>query len=126
MKKSSNLMTIGGIVSAFGTSLIGIPLTVTTYYAQVAKTGPPTWFNESMLPMILIGFLMTAAGTAILGVAGKGADDHSSLAQVEASTLQAGNDNLQARVEANPAEMPAIPVTIVPHTEPASKPKLGE
>ncbi len=113
IKRSSTMMTLGGIVSAFGTSLIGIPLTVTTYYAQIAKTGPPNWFNESMLPMILIGFLMTAAGTAILGVAGKGADDHSSLAQVEASTVQAVNDNVQAKVEANPTEMPAVPVVIV-------------
>jgi hypothetical protein len=113
MTKSSNLMTIGGIVSAFGTSLIGIPLTVTTYYAQVAKTGPPTWFNESMLPMILVGFLMTAAGTAILGVAGKGADEHSTLPQTEAATVKSVADHVVSETEANPSEMPAVPVVIV-------------
>ena len=117
IKKTSNLMTIGGIVSAFGTSLIGVPLTVTTYYAQIAKTGPPNWFNESMLPMILVGFLMTAAGTAILGVAGKGADDHSTMPQMEAATNKSATD--QAALDADAAAKPTVPQKVV--IEPPAK-----
>ncbi len=121
LKKSSNLMTIGGIMAAFGTGLIGVPQIVLQTYALVIKDGPPHWFTVMILPMLLIGILMTTLGTAILGVAGKGADDHSSLAQVEASTVKAVSDNVQAKVEANPTEMPAVPVIIV-HPKDEGKP----
>ncbi len=121
IRKSSNLMTLGGILSGVGTGLVGIPITVTTYYAQIVKDGVPHWFSALTLPMILLGFLLAMLGTVILGVAGKGADDHSTLAQTEAATVQAANDNVQAKVEANPAEMPAVPVVIV-HPKDEGKP----
>ena len=113
IKKTSNLMTIGGIMAAFGTGLIGVPQIVLQTYAIVVKEGPPHWFTVLILPMLLAGILMTTLGAAILGVAGKGADDHSTIAQTEAATVNAANDNVQSKVEANPAEMPAVPVVIV-------------
>ena len=116
IKRSSSLMTIGGIISAFGTSLIGIPLTVTTYYAQVVKDGPPHWFNVMMLPMILGGFILTAAGTAILGVAGKGADEHSTPAQVEASAEAAKVQ--QAALDADAAAKPEAPSKVMVEPKP--------
>ena len=113
MKKTSNLMTIGGIMAAFGTGLIGVPQIVLQTYAIVVKDGPPHWFTVLILPMLLFGILLTTLGTAILGVAGKGQDEHSTIAQTEAATVAAANNNVQAKVEANPNEMPAVPVVIV-------------
>lgn len=89
MKKTSNLMTVGGILAAFGTSLVGLPLIVLQAYAQIVKDGPPHWFNIAILPMMLLGFMLTALGTALLGVAGKGADDHSTEEQIKAASNQA-------------------------------------
>jgi len=37
IRKTSTLTTLGGIISGVGTGLVGIPITVTTYYAQIVK-----------------------------------------------------------------------------------------
>ncbi len=126
IKRSSTLTTIGGVLGAFGLSVAGAPLIVMQYYAQVVKAGPPQWFNDLILPMLLIGVLMAALGQAITGAAAKGADDHSTMAQTEAATTKAVADHVVDSTDKQPAEMPAVPITIVPHTEPASKPTLGE
>jgi hypothetical protein len=112
-------MTIGGIISGIGTGLVGIPITVTTYYAQIVKDGVPHWFSALTLPMILLGFVMAMVGTVVLGIAGKGADEHSTVAQVEASTETAVVNQVNAAVQANPAKIPPVPVVIV-------DPKVGK
>lgn len=70
--------TMAGIMA----SMLGVPVAVTTYYATVAKMGPPEWWNHVQFPLVLIGII----GTVLIGVAAKGADQHSTSAQVQAST----------------------------------------
>ena len=113
MKKTSNLMTIGGIMAAFGTGLIGVPQIVLQTYAIVVKDGPPHWFTVLILPMLLFGILLTTLGTAILGVAGKGQDEHSTIPQMEAATAKAAVDQVITKTEAQPGEVAAVPVVIV-------------
>lgn len=113
MKRTSNLMTVGGIMAGFGVALLAVPATVQTYWAVIVKDGLPHWCLVAFLIMMMAGGVLGALGTAIMGVAGKGADDHSTIAQTEAATVNAANNNVQAKVEANPAEMPAVPVVIV-------------
>jgi len=113
LKKTSTLTTIGGILGAFGLSVAGAPLIVLQYYAQVAKTGAPQWFNDMILPMMLIGVLMAALGQAITGISAKGADDHSTMAQTEAASAKSVADHIVSETDAKPSEMPAVPVVIV-------------
>ena len=113
IRKTSNLTTIGGIISGVGTGLVGIPITVTTYYAQIVKDGVPHWFSVLTLPMILLGFIMAMIGTTVLGVASRGQDDVPTIPQVEAATAKAVADKVVSATEAQPAEMPAVPVVIV-------------
>ncbi len=112
-KKTGTLTTIGGIISGVGTGLVGIPITVTTYYAQIVKDGVPHWFSVLTLPMILLGFVMAMVGTVVLGTASKGADDHSTVPQIEAATVKAVADKAVSITDAKPDEMPAVPVIIV-------------
>jgi hypothetical protein len=118
MKKTSNLMTIGGIMAAFGTGLIGVPQIVLQTYAIVVKDGPPHWFTAMILPMLLLGILMTTMGTAILGVAGKGQDEHSTPAQVEAAAVQA--KVAQVALDADAAAHPVVPAKVI--VEPPPRP----
>jgi hypothetical protein len=75
-------VTLAGIMA----SLVGVPLAVITYYATIVKAGPPTWFmNYMAFPMVLLGTI----GTALMGVAAKGADQHSTAGQIAAATAQA-------------------------------------
>jgi hypothetical protein len=71
-------VTMAGIMA----SMLGVPVAVTTYYATVAKMGPPTWWNAVQFPLVLVGII----GTVLIGVAAKGADTHSTVAQVQASS----------------------------------------
>lgn len=107
LQKTSTLMTAGGITAAFGASLVGIPLIVIQAYAQVVKEGVPHWFSVLILPMMLLGFVLSAAGTAIMGVAGKGQDDTPTVPQVNAATAKAVADNLTAQ-SSDPAKDPAL------------------
>lgn len=118
LKKTSNLMTIGGVMAAFGTGLIGVPQIVLQTYAIVVKDGPPHWFLDLILPMMLVGILLTTLGTAVLGVAGKGADEHSTPAQVEAAADQA--KIAQVALDADAAAKPTVPAKVI--VEPAPKP----
>jgi hypothetical protein len=111
IKKSSSLMTIGGIMAAFGTGLIGVPQIVLQTYAIVVKEGPPHWFTVMILPMLLGGILLTTLGTAILGVAGKGADDHSTPEQVQAAAAQA--KTAQTVLDADAAAKPEVPTKVI-------------
>ncbi len=113
LRRSSKLMTLGGILSGVGTGLVGIPITVTTYYAQIVKDGVPHWFSAMTLPMILLGFIMAMVGTVVLGIAGRGQDDVPTIPQVEAATVKAVADKVVAATDAKPTEMPAVPVMIV-------------
>lgn len=113
MKKTNRLMTWSGIIGAFGIGLVAVPLLVLQTYAQVVKDGPPHWFNVLILPMMLIGFILAAAGHAVSGVAGKGQDEHSTVPQMEAATIKAVADKTVSATEAVPAEMPVVPVLIV-------------
>lgn len=119
IQKSSKLMTVGGIMAAFGVSLGGLPIIVIQAYAQVVKDGVPHWFSVLILPMLLVGSLLTAGGTAVMGVAGRGQDDVPTIPQVEAATVKAVANKVVELTDAKPAEMPAVPVVIV-------KPKEGE
>src|SRR5438552_17185539 len=113
IRKTSNLTTIGGIISGVGTGFVGIPITVTTYYAQIVKDGVPHWFSVLTLPMILLGFILATIGTVLLGVASRGQDDVPTIPQVEAATVQAVADKVVTVTNAKPSEMPAVPVVIV-------------
>jgi len=105
-------------MAAFGTGLIGVPQIVLQTYAIVVKEGPPHWFTVMILPMLLGGILMTTMGTAILGVAGKGQDEHSTPAQVQAAADQAKIE--QVALDADAAAHPAAPAKVI--VEPAPKP----
>jgi len=118
MKKSSSLMTWGGIMAAFGTGLIGVPQLVLQTYAIVVKEGPPHWFTVMILPMLLCGIMLTTLGTAILGVAGKGQDEHSTPDQVLAAEAQAKIQ--QVALDADAAAHPEAPAKVI--VEPAPKP----
>jgi hypothetical protein len=85
IKKSSGLMTFAGILAAVSTGMLGLPLAVSQYYAQIVKSGPPTWWEACVFPMILFGVFGNMVGVAIMGVVGKGSDEHSIPAQVQAA-----------------------------------------
>jgi len=112
-KKTSGLMTIGGIMAAFGVALLAVPATVQTYWAVIVKDGLPHWCLVVFLIMMMSGGVLGALGTAIMGVAGKGADEHSTMAQTEAATAKSVADHIVTATEAKPGEMPAVPVVIV-------------
>ena len=74
-------VTIAGIMA----SMLGVPVAVLSYYATIAKAGPPEWFTQYLqFPLVLVGIL----GTVLLGVAAKGADQHSTQNQVAISTAE--------------------------------------
>lgn len=75
MKKSSLLVTIAGIMAALG----GIPVLV-----AAAGVVPPSWWSHVTFPLVLIGIV----GTALLGFAAKGQDEHSTADQVQAATIE--------------------------------------
>ena len=70
------LTTVAGIMAALGS----VPILVAT-----SGFTPPTWWAKIAFPFILIGII----GTALLGFAAKGEDEHSTAAQVAQSTLEA-------------------------------------
>lgn len=115
IKKSSALVTLSGILSSVGIGLVGIPTTALVYYAQIAKKGPPPWFDGWIFPMILAGFVIAMIGHAVGGVAGKGQDDIPTLPQVEASTKQAEVN--QAVADAAAIANPVTPAKVL--VEPA-------
>ncbi len=121
IRKTSSLVTLSGIVGAFGVALVGIPLLTITAYAQVIKDGPPKWFIPWIFPMMLIGFLLAAGSHAVSGVASKGVDDIPTIPQVEAATAKAVVDKVVSLTDAQPSEMPAVPVVIV-HPKDEGKP----
>lgn len=113
IKKSSGLMTVGGIMAAFGVSLSLAPVAIQGYYATILKDGPPHWLLVTMLIMVVFGVVLAALGNAILGVAGKGQDEHSTMAQTEAASAKSVADHIVSATDAKPSEMPAVPVVIV-------------
>jgi hypothetical protein len=74
MVRSSKLMTWGGIMVGIGQVPLGLQ------YAHL-PFALPLWWNSAQFPMWLVGTL----GGIIVGVVGKGADDHSIPAQVQAA-----------------------------------------
>jgi hypothetical protein len=118
IKKSSGLVTLGGIIGGIGLGLFGIPVATLTYYAQVVKDGPPHWFNECIFPMILAGAVFAMVGNVIVGVASKGADEHSTPAQIQAADLQAKVE--QVALDADAAATPKVPTKVI--VEPPTKP----
>lgn len=86
--KKNWLTTLGGILGGVGVGLFGLPFTVLTYYAQVVKNAPPEWFNGLTLPLIIAGAFLAMVGNVIVGVAAKGQDEHSTVPQVSAASLQ--------------------------------------
>ena len=95
MKKSSLLVTIAGIMAALG----GIPVLVAT-----AGVTPPAWWIHLTFPLVLVGIV----GTALLGVAAKGQDDHSTAAQIKTATIEKPAVEAQAKVEAQVAKVEAV------------------
>ncbi len=94
------ITTLGGIMAGLGT----LPMLVTA-----SRVAFPLWWNSVQFPLVLTGML----GTILLGVAAKGADEHSTLPQMEASTARAVADDVISQVQAKPSEMPAVKVEIV-------------
>ncbi|SRR6266436_876805 len=89
MARINELTTVGGILTAFGLSLVGLPLIVLQAYAQVVKDGVPHWFSFLILPLMLLGFVLAAAGSAITGVAARDKSDVPTIPQVAAATDEA-------------------------------------
>lgn len=86
--RTNRLATIGGLLASFGMGLIGVPTTVLITYAEIVKDGPPHWFHLTILPVVILGVLLVMAGNVITAYVAKGADEHSSIQQVEAATAQ--------------------------------------
>ena len=118
IKKTSSLMTIGGIMAAFGGLLAGIPVAADKVFAIILKDGYPHWLGVIFVVMILLGLVVGALGTAIIGVAGKGADDHSTEAQMLAASKQAEIE--QKSLDADAAAHPVPPAKVI--VEPPVKP----
>lgn len=74
MKKSSLLVTVAGIMAALG----GIPVLV-----AAAGVVPPLWWSHVTFPLVLLGI----AGTALMGFAAKGQDEHSTIQQVQSASV---------------------------------------
>lgn len=103
MTRTNLITTIGGGLAAIGT----LPTLVTNAHLDF-----PLWWNHVTFPLNLAGLV----GLALLGWAAKGADQHSSVAQVEASSEQK-----KAEVAVQKAAEPAKPVqevAIVPTVSP--------
>ena len=118
IKRSTALVTLGGIISGIGLGLFGIPVATLTYYAQVVKDGPPAWFNACIFPMILTGATFAMVGNVITGVAAKGADEHSLPEQVVAAGAKAKVE--QIALDADAAAKPTAPSKVI--VEPPAKP----
>lgn len=84
--RTNRLATIGGLLSSLGMGVIGVPATVIISYAQIVKDGPPHWFNLLILPMVILGVVMVMVGNILTAYVAKGADEHSSDAQVAAAS----------------------------------------
>jgi len=97
--------TAGGIMAGLGT----IPMLVTASHIAF-----PLWWNDCQFPLYLVGML----GTVLLGVAAKGADQHSTMAQIDAAAAQA--KVAQAALDADAAAKPAAPAKVI--VEPTPKP----
>lgn len=69
------MTTLAGIMVGLGT----LPMLAT--YSHLAL---PLYWNECQFPLFLIG----AIGGILLGVSAKGQDEHSTVRQVEAATVQ--------------------------------------
>jgi hypothetical protein len=87
------LVTVAGIMAALGS----VPILVAT-----SGVTPPAWWSSLAFPFILIGII----GTVLLGYSAKGQDEHSTSAQVQASTIE--NPGIQAaavaQVKAEPPQ----------------------
>src|SRR5678816_2032269 len=79
--------TAGGVMAGLGT----IPMLVTASHIAF-----PLWWNDCQFPLYLVGML----GTVLLGVAAKGADQHSTPAQVQAAQEQAKVSQVVADADA--------------------------
>jgi hypothetical protein len=113
LKRTSNLVTLCGLIGNLGFALVGIPIAIIVAYAQVFKDGPPHWFNVSVFPCIALGVVLKVIAGTIGAWASKGADDHSTMAQTEAATTKAVAEHIVTATDAKPEEMPAVPVVIV-------------
>lgn len=95
------LMTVAGIMAGLG----GVPILV----SQIPGINPPHWWQVLIFPFLLVGVV----GTVMLGVAGKGQDEHSTQAQTDLATIKnpevqtkAAQDVVVAKVEAKIAGKP--------------------
>lgn len=104
MKK--NWMTsLAGIMVGLGQIPLGLQ------YAHL-PFALPLWWNAAQFPLWLVG----TVGGVLVGVAAKGQDEHSSIPQIQASSLQK-----QADILAKTADAPAEPIKEVEVVNPPSK-----
>lgn len=101
IKKSSNLMTTGGVMAAVGGALFGAPIAILQGYAVIIKDGPPHWLLLVFVYMLCVGGVLGPIGVGIMGVAGKGQDDVPTVPQVDAATIEA---KAQVQVQAAKAD----------------------
>jgi len=105
------LTTIGGIMAGFGV----IPIAL-----GAAKVAMPSW-------LYVICICFAALGPVIVGVAAKGQDEHSTVSQVQASTIENPIVEQKAVVEAKvaaiqnappvPPTPPVVPTPVPPVTK---------
>lgn len=94
------VMTLGGIMVGVGQ----IPMLIQFAHLSFPL---PLWWNSCQFPIFLAGTM----GGIIIGIAGKGQDEHSTPLQMEAAAKQA--DVKQAVADADAAARAAIPAKVI-------------
>ena len=94
------LVTAAGVMAAMG----GVPALTWTALQAFPSMRIPGWWTSVQFYFVLVGVI----GAALLGWAAKGADDHSTTAQVQLSSLQHPQEQAAAVVEAK-EEAKAVP-----------------
>lgn len=79
------MTTLGGVLAGIGT----LPLLMTASHVAL-----PLWWNDCQFPLFLCGGL----GTILMGVSAKGIDEHSTVDQVQASSLKQATEAVVQQV----------------------------
>jgi hypothetical protein len=85
------LVTVAGCMAAMG----GVPVATWAALQAFPSMKVPAWFTSAQFYFVLVGIV----GSALMGWAAKGADDHSTSAQVAVSTIEKPQIQADAIVE---------------------------
>lgn len=90
-----------------------LPILVTTSHVAF-----PLWWNDCQFPLVLTGML----GTVLLGVAAKGVDQHSTVEQMKAASLEKEVAVVVKTADAAPAPVKEVEVVAPSKTPEIPKP----